>query len=108
MIDHTALWLVIIGLGIGSFGLRFLFLGLVGNRAMPPWVLRHLRYTAVAVLPGLIAPMVAWPAATGGVLDTPRLVAAVLTLTTGLITRNVLAAILVGATSLYLGMYLLG
>ncbi|MEO1705583.1 MAG: AzlD domain-containing protein, partial [Pseudomonadota bacterium] len=70
------IWVIIIGLGVGSFALRFSFLGLIGERAMPPWVLRHLRYTAVAVLPGLVAPAVIWPAATGGMLDPARLSAA--------------------------------
>ena len=43
MIDRTALWVVIIGLGLGSFFLRFVFTGLVGNKQMPAWLLRHLR-----------------------------------------------------------------
>ena len=60
-IDKTTLWIVILGLGAGSFFLRFVFLGIVGNRALPGWVLRHLRYTSVAILPGLVAPMVVWP-----------------------------------------------
>jgi len=64
MIDRTELWIVIIGLGLGSFALRFVFLGLIGDREMPEWVLRHLRYTAVAVLPAIVAPLVIWPAAT--------------------------------------------
>lgn len=102
------IWIVLIGLGLGSFGLRFVFLGIIGDRAMPPWVLRHLRYTAVAVLPGLVAPMVMWPPATGGALDAPRLLAASVTIIAGLITRNVLAAILSGAATLYLMLYLLG
>ena len=54
-ISQTALWTVIIGLGIGSFSLRFMFTGLIGDRNMPEWLLRHLRYTAVAILPGLVA-----------------------------------------------------
>ena len=48
MIDKTDLWIVIVALAVGSFGLRFLFLGLIGDRAMPEWIMRHLRYTAVA------------------------------------------------------------
>ncbi len=106
-IDTTQLWTVIILLGLGSFGLRFVFLGLIGDRPMPPWVLRHLRYTAVAVLPALVAPMVVWPAATGGAMDAPRLIAALVTLGVGYFTRNVLAAIGLGAGSLYLFLYLL-
>ena len=102
------IWLVLVGLGVGSFALRFVFLGVIGDRPMPPWVLRHLRYTAVAVLPGLVAPMVMWPPATGGALDVPRLTAAAVTIIAGLVTRNVLAAILSGAGALYLMLYLLG
>ena len=71
MIDQTELWIVIIGLGLGSFVLRFTFIGLVGGRTIPDWMLRHLRYTAVAILPALVAPLVAWPAATDGQLDAP-------------------------------------
>ncbi len=108
MIDTTTLWIVIIGLGLGSFFLRFVFIGLVGNRAMPPWLLRHLRYTAVAVLPALVAPQVLWPSATGGEPDPARLAAAAVTLTVGLITRSVFGAMFAGACTLYGVLYLLG
>lgn len=108
MIETSQLWIVIIGLGLGSYLLRFAFIGLVGARAMPPWLLRHLRYTAVAVLPALVAPQIAWPAATGGDPDAARLAAAFVTLTVGLMTRNVFAAIFAGATTLYGLLYLLG
>ena len=101
------LWIIILGLGIGSFGLRFMFTGLVGTRPMPDWVLRHLRYTAVAILPALVAPQVIWPAATDGQTDPARLAAAAVTVTVGLITKNVLAAIFAGASTLYGLLYLL-
>lgn len=107
MIDKTTLWIVIIVLGLGSFGLRFVFLGLIGDRPMPPWLLRHLRYTAVAILPALVAPQVIWPAATGGAPDTPRMAAAAATIAVGLITKNVLLAIFAGAGTLYGLLYLL-
>lgn len=107
-IDKTTLWIVILGLGAGSFFLRFVFLGIVGNRALPGWVLRHLRYTSVAILPGLVAPMVVWPAATGGALDAPRLIAGLVTLIVGLWTRQMMIAILCGAATLYLGLALFG
>ncbi len=102
------IWIVIIAMGIGTFGLRFLFLGLVGDREMPPWVLRHLRYTAVAILPALVTPLVVWPQATNGALDPPRLMAAVVTLALGLRYGNVLLAIGGGAVTLYGALYLLG
>ena len=106
--DPVTTWVVIIGLGLGSFGLRFLFLGLVGDRAMPEWFLRHLRYTAVAILPALVAPLVLWPDATGGEPDTARLAAAAATIAVGLWTKNVFAAIGAGAGTLYGLLYLLG
>lgn len=108
MIDTTSLWIVIIGLGLGSFFLRFVFTGLVGDRQMPPWLLRHLRYTAVAILPALVAPQVIWPPATDGQFDLPRVSAAAVTLGVGLLTKNVLAGILSGAATLYGMLYLLG
>jgi branched-subunit amino acid transport protein len=107
MIDKTTLWIVIIGLGLGSFFLRFVFTGLVGDRAMPPWLLRHLRYTAVAILPALVAPQVLWPAATDGQTDPARLAAACVTFLVGLWTKNVIAAILSGGITLYGLLYLL-
>jgi branched-subunit amino acid transport protein len=108
MIDKTTLWIVIIGLGIGSFGLRFVFTGLVGDREMPAWLLRHLRYTAVAILPALVAPQVLAPAATGGEFDPARFTAAIVALAVGVITKNVLLAIISGAATLYGLLWLLG
>ncbi|MEI4194469.1 AzlD domain-containing protein [Roseovarius sp. E0-M6] len=108
MIDKTTLWTVIAGIGIGSFALRFAFLGLVGDRPLPGWLLRHLRYTAVAVLPALIAPLVLWPPATGGEPDPARLLAALVALGVGLLTRSVLGAILAGGITLYAGLTLFG
>lgn len=107
MIDTGTLWIVIIGLGVGSFALRFTFIGLVGDRMMPPWLLRHLRYTAVAILPALVTPQVIWPAATDGSFDPARFAAAAVTLTVGVMTKNVLAAICSGAITLYGLLYLL-
>ncbi|TKD18047.1 AzlD domain-containing protein [Rhodobacter capsulatus] len=102
------IWLIILALGLGTFVLRYSFLGWIGSRPLPEWALRHLRYTAVAVLPGLVAPLVLWPAATGGQPDPARLIAAGATLAVGLASRNTLAAILGGLTSLYLALWLLG
>ena len=64
--DQASLWIVIIGLAVGSFALRFAFIGFMGGRPMPAWLMRHLRYTAVAIIPALVAPLVVWPSTTGG------------------------------------------
>ncbi|EAR50374.1 putative transmembrane protein [Oceanicola granulosus HTCC2516] len=101
------IWLLILLLGIGTFLIRFSFLGLIGDRTLPPLVLRLLRYTPVAVIPGMIAPLILWPAATGGAPDPARLSAALATLVAGLLTKNLLIAILAGVAVFY-GMGLLG
>ncbi len=104
--DTATVWMVILVLGAGTYLLRYSFLGVIGQRSMPAWVLRLLRYTPVAVLPGLVAPLVMWPAATDGAFDLPRVTAAAATLVLGLLTRNTLAAIFGGASTLYLMLYL--
>ena len=106
MTSDLQLWTIIFGLGVGSFAIRFLFLGFVGDRPLPAWMLRHLRYTAVSILPALVAPLVVWPSATGGALDAPRMTAAAVTLVVGYLTKNVVAGILSGAATLYLLLYL--
>lgn len=106
--NATQTWIVIVGLGIGTFLIRFSFLGLIGSKPMPEWVLRHLRYTPVAVLPALVAPSVMWPAATQGEPDPARLIAAVATVGFGLYFRHSLWAIVGGAVTLYAALYLIG
>ncbi len=107
MIDKTELWIIIIGLGIGSFALRFAFTGLVGDRQLPDWLMRHLRYTAVGILPAIIAPAVLWPAATNGAYDLPRICAAIVTLTLGLVWKNVVGSIICGIATLYVIQFLI-
>lgn len=106
MSQHPDLWVIIIALGLGSFGLRFMFTGLLGNWAMPAIILRHLRYAAVAVLPGLVAPLVLWPSATEGQIDPARLTAAIVTLAVAMLFKRVLLAIVTGAGTLFLMLYL--
>lgn len=101
-------WLVILAVGLGTYLIRWSFLGALGARAIPAWAARALRYTAVGVLPAILAPLTLWPAATGGQPDPARLVAAAVTVLVGIITRNVLAAILAGMASLFAMLALLG
>ena len=106
--DDVKVWLIIGVLALGTFISRFSFLGLIGDRELPEWILRHLRYTAVAVLPALIAPVVLFPPATNGEVDPARRSAAIVTLAVGVWTRNVLWAIILGAATLYGMLYLTG
>ena len=107
-LPEATVWATIGVLGAATYLLRFAFLGLVGDRPMPAWLLRHLRYTGVAVLPGLVAPLVAWPAATGGALDAPRLAAAAAALAVGAWRRDAILAVAAGAATLAAGLWLSG
>lgn len=81
--DSGTFWTITIALGLGTYLIRFSFLGLLGGRTLPDWLLTHLRYVGVAVLPAMVTPMVLWPAATGGVLDPLRLTAALVAIAVG-------------------------
>jgi len=100
--SDAAVWGIILGLGLGTWLIRFSFLGLIGDRELPPWVLRHLRYTPVAVIPALIAPLLVWPPATGGETDPVRLAAGLVAIAFGILNRNVLVTIASGMGTLYL------
>ena len=107
MSQSTAeIWTIILLLGLGTFLIRFSFLALSGRRTWPPLLLRLLRYTPVAVRPGMVTPLVLWPEATGGALDLPRLSAAVATLALGLWLKSAIAAIFGGAGMLALLLWL--
>ena len=106
MTDTQELWIVIAALGFGSYGMRYLFLGLARHHPLPDWLMRHLRYTAVSILPALVTPLVVWPDSTGGQIDPVRVVAALAALVTGYVTKNVFWGMGAGA-SLFLGLPLL-
>jgi branched-subunit amino acid transport protein len=106
--SNFSLWTIILALGIGTYLIRFSFLGLLGNRQLPEWLLRHLRYAPMAVLPALVAPLVLWPAGNDGHPEPARLLATAATIAAGYFTRNTLAAIGAGLGSLYFFLWLFG
>lgn len=98
--SDAEIWAIIAALGVGTYLIRFSFLGLIGDRQIPEWILRHLRYTAVAILPGLVAPLVVFPAATEGTPEPARITAAIVTLSVGYATKSVLKAMITGILTL--------
>ena len=100
--SDTQIWIVVAGLAVGTYLIRFSFLGLLGGRDISPRLMAHLRYTAVAVIPGLVAPLVIWPAATEGAPDPARIGIALAVMAVGWRTKNTMAAILTGAVLLTL------
>lgn len=106
MISDATFWLVTGVLGIGTYLIRFSFLGLLGGRQLPDWALTHLRYVGVAVLPALVTPMILWPASMGGTFDPLRMIAASIALLAGW-KLGVIWAIFAGMGSLWLLQYLM-
>ncbi len=102
------IWLIIALMAVGTFVIRFSFLGLIGDRPMPPFVLRLLRYTPVAVIPGMVAPLVLWPQATGGQPDLLRLLAAMAALVVAWRSRKVVWGMVAGAAVFYAGLGISG
>jgi len=106
--DPSKIWPVIIAMALGTFFIRYSFLGLLGDRELPTWFLRHLRYVGVAVLPGLIAPLILWPQATGGTPDLARILATVVAVGIGIWKKSVIGTVVFGIGTLYLVQYLNG
>lgn len=92
----TEIWLIIVALGVATYAIRFSFLGLIGNRELPDWLLRHLRYTPVAILPALVTPGVLWPAGSDGSLSAPHIVAALVAVGVGYWRKSAVLAALCG------------
>ena len=106
MIGAGEFWSLTLALGLGTFLIRFSFLGLLGGRQLPDWLLLHLKYVGVAVFPALMVPAVLWPAATGGETEAPRVIAALLAVAVGLRFGPV-GAITAGLATLYAAQALL-
>ena len=100
-LSSSEIWVIIGLMAIGTFVVRFSFLGIIGDRPLPPLILRLLRYTPVAVIPGMVAPLVIWPEATGGQTDPVRLLAAVATVVAARATGKVVWGMAVGAVVFY-------
>lgn len=100
------IWFVILALGIGTYLIRFSFLGLIGDRKLPRYFEQMLGYTSVAVLPGLAAPIVF--ARVDGEFEVMRLVAVSLLLIVGLVTRNMMQGLMTGLITYFAGSWLIG
>lgn len=102
------IWVTILFLGAGTFALRMLFLGLLGGKTLPVWAMRLLRYTPVAVIPALVAPMVLWPNGMEGGYDFRLIGAALITLLSGYLTKQVLWAVIAGGAFYALWPFVMG
>lgn len=101
--SSAEIWAIIVALALGTYLIRLSFLGFVRPEALPPIVLRLLRYTPVAVLPAMVAPLVVWSKPVGGQLDPLQIVTGLVTLAVGWASKNTLWAAGAGGAVLVLG-----
>lgn len=96
-------WLIFLGMAVGTFAWRFSFIYLFGKVDLPDTLRRGLRFVPPTVLLGLIFPAVIRPA---GVIDlsalNPRFYAALLAAIVAHFSKNALLTIIVGLGALYL------
>lgn len=90
------IWFIIAALGVATYVIRFSFLGLIGDRELPEWLLRHLRYTPVAILPAMVTPLVVWPSTNDGALSAPHLIGAVAAMAVGYWRKSPIWAVAAG------------
>ena len=97
------MWGAVIVIGIGTYLTRLSFIGAFGEREMPTWLERPLRYVAPAVLGAIVLPAVVMP---DGVIDfapssNPRFLAGVIAAAVAIRFRNITVVIVVGMAALW-------
>lgn len=100
-------WAVVIALGLGTFLIRYSFIGLFANRDMPPWLSHGLKLIVPAIFAAIVASGVAivggefggWPSM--GRLW-PRYAAAAIALAVALRYKgNILITVIAGMAALH-------
>jgi branched-subunit amino acid transport protein len=97
-------WLIVIAVGIGTYGARVSFIGALGHRRLPAAVERALEYVAPAVFAAIVFPAVFLPE---GSIDlapstNPRFIAATLAALVAWRLKSVVAVIVVGMGALWI------
>ena len=96
-------WTVVFGLAIGTFLIRYSFIGLFADRDMPAWLERALKLMIPAIFAAIVFSGVAMVGGeVAGWAQWPRYAAAVAGLMAALLTRgNMLATLGVGLAALH-------
>ena len=106
--DSTQSWLVVLGLAVGTFLIRYSFIGLFANRDLPVWLLRALQLMVAAIFGAIVfsgVMMVGGQVA--GLALWPRYAAAAIAFGVGLRTQgNLLWTVMAGMAALHLLPYL--
>ena len=96
-------WLLVIGLAIGTFLIRYSFIGLFANRDMPKWLDSALKLMVPAIFAAIVFSGVMMVGGQIAGLDQwPRYAAALIALIAAMATRgNMLITVVVGMAALH-------
>ena len=96
-------WLIVLGLAVGSFLIRYSFIGLFANRDMPAWLARSLQLMVPAIFAAIVFSGVMMVGGQVAGLDQwPRYAAAGLALIAAIATQgNMLVTVIVGMAALH-------
>jgi branched-subunit amino acid transport protein len=101
--------LLILGMMLVTFGVRYPMLAIVGRLQLPPSVIRALGYVPVAVLTGIIVPEVVMPQDRIDIgINNAYLVAGILAVIVSWRTKNLLATIVIGMSGFLLWRAVMG
>ena len=101
-------WLLIMGMMLVTFGIRYPVLAMSGRLKLPPRLLQALHYVPPAVLTAIVVPAVLVESGDLWIsVANPRIVGAIAALTIGLWRQNLLLTIVVGMAAFLVWQWLL-
>ena len=102
------LWLMLLVIGLVTYAIRLSCIGLLGQRDMPAFLLKALRFVPLTVLPAIILPQLFLRNnALVLSIQNPRWIAGIVAGIVAWRTRNVLLTIAVGMVTLWLLQFVL-
>lgn len=97
------IWLIMIGLAIGTFLIRVSFIQLLGKREVPPILTRSLRFIPASILSALVVPQILTRNNALQIsLGNPQLLAGIVAGVVAWRTKNVFFTIVSGMVALWL------
>jgi branched-subunit amino acid transport protein len=100
---NMTVWLIMLGLALGTFLIRASFIVMLGNHEIHPMLARTLRFVPASVLSALVVPQILTREDSLRIsLDNPQLIAGVFAALVAWRTKNVGLTILVGMIVLWM------
>ncbi|MFN3628880.1 MAG: AzlD domain-containing protein [Casimicrobiaceae bacterium] len=101
-------WVAILGLAVGTFAIRYSFIGFLAGRTMPPWFERVMRLAVLAIFAALVVPLVVLDQGRLALeLRAPHLIAALATAFVAGWRGGTVLPLIVGMTTLHLATHVL-